>query len=43
VTGFYNRRYDLVTSSTLVLTQPDGTLKPQYYDNQGSAAPTAWR
>ncbi|MBI5542978.1 MAG: TonB-dependent receptor, partial [Deltaproteobacteria bacterium] len=35
VTGFYNRRYDLVAGSSKVKVLPDGTVKPEYFNNDG--------
>jgi hypothetical protein len=35
ITGFYNRRYDLVVGSSGVITGADGTPRPEYFNNDG--------
>ncbi|HEY3445003.1 MAG TPA: TonB-dependent receptor [Myxococcales bacterium] len=35
VTGFYNRRYDLVVGSDRMIEQPDGSVKPEINCNDG--------
>lgn len=35
VTGFYNRRYDLVVSSSRFIQQPDGSVRPEINSNDG--------